>query len=216
MNHDLFDDLAPDRATEHLMDGALVIRQFALPNAESLMEGIEKVTSEAPFRHMKTPGGHSMSAAMSCCGNLGWVTDRQGYRYQSEDPESGKPWPAMPAVFRELAISAADTAGFEGFEPDACLINRYQPGAKMGLHQDKDEEDFSQPIVSVSLGLPIVFQFGGLKRSERPMRVPLGHGDVVVWGGPARMRYHGVLTLKAGEHPLTGGYRYNLTFRRAR
>lgn len=216
MNHDLFDDLAPDRATEHLMDGALVIRQFALPNAESLMEGIEKVTSEAPFRHMKTPGGHSMSAAMSCCGNLGWVTDRQGYRYQSEDPESGKPWPAMPAVFRELAISAADTAGFEGFEPDACLINRYQPGVKMGLHQDKDEEDFSQPIVSVSLGLPIVFQFGGLKRSERPMRVPLGHGDVVVWGGPARMRYHGVLTLKAGEHPLTGGYRYNLTFRRAR
>ena len=216
MNHDLFDDLAPDRATEHLMDGALVIRQFALPNAESLMEGIEKVTSEAPFRHMKTPGGHSMSAAMSCCGNLGWVTDRQGYRYQSEDPESGKPWPAMPAVFRELAISAADTAGFEGFEPDACLINRYQPGAKMGLHQDKDEEDFSQPIVSVSLGLPIVFQFGGLKRNERPMRVPLGHGDVVVWGGPARMRYHGVLTLKAGEHPLTGGYRYNLTFRRAR
>ncbi|MGB1478690.1 MAG: DNA oxidative demethylase AlkB [Marinobacter salsuginis] len=216
MNHDLFDDLAPDRATEHLMDGALVIRQFALPNAESLMEGIEKVTSEAPFRHMKTSGGHSMSAAMSCCGNLGWVTDSRGYRYQSEDPESGKPWPAMPAVFRELAISAADTAGFEGFEPDACLINRYQPGAKMGLHQDKDEEDFSQPIVSVSLGLPIVFQFGGLKRSERPMRVPLGHGDVVVWGGPARMRYHGVLTLKAGEHPLTGGYRYNLTFRRAR
>ncbi|GBO84981.1 alpha-ketoglutarate-dependent dioxygenase AlkB [Marinobacter adhaerens] len=216
MNHDLFDDLAPDRATEHLMDGALVIRQFALPNAESLMEGIEKVTSEAPFRHMKTPGGHSMSAAMSCCGNLGWVTDRQGYRYQSEDPESGRPWPAMPAVFRELARSAADTAGFEGFEPDACLINRYQPGAKMGLHQDKDEEDFSQPIVSVSLGLPIVFQFGGLKRNERPMRVPLGHGDVVVWGGPARMRYHGVLTLKAGEHPLTGGYRYNLTFRRAR
>ena len=216
MNHDLFDDLAPDRATEHLMDGALVIRQFALPNAESLMEGIEKVTSEAPLRHMKTPGGHSMSAAMSCCGNLGWVTDRQGYRYQSEDPESGRPWPAMPAVFRELARSAADTAGFEGFEPDACLINRYQPGAKMGLHQDKDEEDFSQPIVSVSLGLPIVFQFGGLKRSERPMRVPLGHGDVVVWGGPARMRYHGVLTLKAGEHPLTGGYRYNLTFRRAR
>ena len=216
MNHDLIDDLAPDRATEHLMDGALVIRQFALPNAESLMEGIEKVTSEAPFRHMKTPGGHSMSAAMSCCGNLGWVTDRQGYRYQSEDPESGKPWPAMPAVFRELAISAADDAGFKGFEPDACLINRYQPGAKMGLHQDKDEEDFSQPIVSVSLGLPIVFQFGGLKRNERPMRVPLGHGDVVVWGGPARMRYHGVLTLKAGEHPLTGGYRYNLTFRRAR
>lgn len=153
---------------------------------------------------------------MSCCGKLGWVTDSRGYRYQEEDPESGRAWPVMPEAFRELARSAAETAGFDGFDPDACLINRYQPGAKMGLHQDKDEEDFSQPIVSVSLGLPIVFQFGGLKRSERPVRVPLCHGDVVVWGGPARMRYHGVLTLKAGEHPLTGGYRYNLTFRRAR
>lgn len=199
MTQDLFGEQPPEQTVEHLMDGAVVLRQFAFTDAEMLMKGIAKVTSEAPFRHMQTPGGHSMSAAMSCCGNLGWVTDSRGYRYQGEDPESGKPWPAMPAAFRKLATSAADAAGFEGFEPDACLINRYQPGAKMGLHQDKDEEDFSQPIVSVSLGLPIVFQFGGLKRSERPIRVPLGHGDVVVWGGPARMRYHGVLTLKPGS-----------------
>jgi DNA oxidative demethylase len=216
MTQDLFSELPPDQTIEHLLDGAVVLRQFALADADVLLEGIDRVASEAPFRHVKTPGGHAMSAAMSCCGQLGWVTDSRGYRYQSEDPESGQPWPAMPEAFRELARSAAETAGFKGFEPDACLINRYQPGAKMGLHQDKDEEDFNQPIVSVSLGLPIVFQFGGLKRSERPIRVPLGHGDVVVWGGPARMRYHGVLTLKAGEHPQTGGYRYNLTFRRAR
>lgn len=216
MTQDLFGEQPPEQTVEHLMDGAVVLRQFALADAELLLEAIGTVTSEAPFRHMKTPGGHAMSAAMSCCGQLGWVTDSRGYRYQEEDPESGRAWPDMPEVFRELARSAAETAGFDGFDPDACLINRYQPGAKMGLHQDKDENDFSQPIVSVSLGLPIVFQFGGLKRSERPIRVPLGHGDVVVWGGPARMRYHGVLTLKAGEHPLTGGCRYNLTFRRAR
>ena len=216
MTQDLFGELPPEQMVEHLMDGAVVLRQFALADAEVFMAGIDAVTSASPFRHMKTPGGHAMSAAMSCCGKLGWVTDSRGYRYQEEDPECGRAWPAMPAAFRELARSAAEAAGFEGFEPDACLINRYQPGAKMGLHQDKDEQDFTQPIVSVSLGLPIVFQFGGLKRSDRPIRVPLGHGDVVVWGGRARMSYHGVLTLKAGEHPLTGGYRYNLTFRRAR
>ena len=194
----------------------MVLRQFALADADALMAGIAQVTSEAPFRHMRTPGGHAMSAAMSCCGEQGWVTDARGYRYQPDDPESGRVWPPMPRRFRELASKAAETAGFPDFEPDACLINRYQPGAKMGLHQDKDEDDFSQPIVSVSLGLPVVFQFGGLKRSEKPVRVPLAHGDVVVWGGPARLRYHGVLTLKAGDHPLTGPYRYNLTFRRAR
>ncbi|WP_373000035.1 DNA oxidative demethylase AlkB [Marinobacter sp.] len=216
MTQDLFGELPPQQTVEPLMEGAVVLRQFALADAGALLEAIGRVTSEAPLRYMKTPGGHAMSAAMSCCGKLGWVTDTRGYRYQSDDPESGRAWPAMPSIFRELARRAAETAGFEGFEPDACLINRYQPGAKMGLHQDKDEQDFSQPIVSVSLGLPIVFQFGGLKRSERPIRVPLAHGDVVVWGGPSRMRYHGVLTLKAGEHPMTGACRYNLTFRRAR
>ncbi|MDY6841636.1 MAG: DNA oxidative demethylase AlkB [Pseudomonadota bacterium] len=216
MTQDLFSSLPPEQTVEYPVDGAMVLRQFALADAELLLEGIATVTSEAPFRHMKTPGGHAMSAALSCCGKLGWVTDNRGYRYQEEDPESGRPWPAMPSAFRELARSAAEIAGFDGFEPDACLINRYRPGAKMGLHQDKDEQDFTQPIVSVSLGLPMVFQFGGLKRNERPIRVPLAHGDLVVWGGSARMRYHGVLTLKAGEHPLTGACRYNLTFRRAR
>lgn len=216
MTQDLFSSLPPEQTVEYPVDGAMVLRQFALADAELLLEGIATVTSEAPFRHMKTPGGHAMSAALSCCGKLGWVTDNRGYRYQEEDPESGRPWPAMPSAFRELARSAAEIAGFDGFEPDACLINRYRPGAKMGLHQDKDEQDFTQPIVSVSLGLPMVFQFGGVKRSERPIRVPLAHGDLVVWGGSARMRYHGVLTLKAGEHPLTGACRYNLTFRRAR
>ncbi|AXS84845.1 DNA oxidative demethylase AlkB [Marinobacter sp. Arc7-DN-1] len=216
MTQDLFGELSPELIREHLMEGAVVLRQFALADAEWLLNDIQRVTTQAPFRHMKTPGGHAMSAAMSCCGDQGWVTDTRGYRYQSEDPTSGQPWPAMPESFRNLAGKAAVAAGFEGFEPDACLINRYEPGAKMGLHQDKDEQDFSQPIVSVSLGLPQVFQFGGLKRNERPVRVPLAHGDVVVWGGPARLRYHGVMTLKAGDHPLTGVCRYNLTFRKAR
>lgn len=216
MTPDLFSDQPMEPIREELAEGAVVLRGFALANDHALLQAIGEVTASAPFRHMRTPGGHAMSAAMSACGELGWVTDEQGYRYQAEDPESGRPWPAMPPVFRNLAAGAAESAGFTGFEPDACLINRYQRGAKMGLHQDRDEQDVSQPIVSVSLGLPMVFQFGGRKRSDRPLRVPLAHGDVVVWGGPSRLNYHGVLTLKAGHHPLTGGYRYNLTFRRAR
>lgn len=156
-----------------------------------------------------------MSAAMTNCGALGWITDRSGYRYSSTDPQSGQPWPEMPYAFRTLARTAAEEAGFPGFLPDACLMNRYEPGAKMSLHQDKDEHDFSQPIVSVSLGLPAVFLFGGLERSDKAARVPLHHGDVVVWGGPARLRYHGILPLKTGEHSLTGAYRFNLTLRSA-
>jgi len=174
------------------------------------------VAEQAQFRQMQTPGGHTMSVAMTCCGDWGWVTDAGGYRYQQTDPLSGEPWPLMPAVFRSLAAKAASAGGYSGFEPDACLVNRYAPGAKMGLHQDKDEDDFDQPIVSVSLGTPAMFQFGGARRSDRPQRVPLEHGDVVVWGGPARLRYHGVLTLKQALHSLTGACRYNLTFRRAR
>ncbi len=193
-----------------------MLRQFACAQVQSLLSEVRQITATAPLRHMKTPGGHSMSVAMTCCGSWGWVTDARGYRYQSEDPCSGDPWPAMPSVFMDLARSAALAAGYPNFTPNACLINRYEPGAKMGLHQDKNERDFSQPVVSVSLGLPQVFQFGGLTRSERPSNIPLGHGDVVVWGGPSRLRYHGVLTLKAGTHPLTGPCRYNLTFRCAR
>ena len=153
---------------------------------------------------------------MTNCGGVGWVTDRTGYRYDGSDPESGKPWPAMPGSFLQLAEQAADRAGFEPFSPDACLINRYQPGARMSLHQDKDENDFSAPIVSVSLGLPAIFLFGGLKRSDKPRRLRLEHGDVVVWGGPARLAFHGVAPLADGEHALLGRQRINLTFRRAR
>ncbi len=182
---------------------------------DTLIKAIERIAAQAPFRHMITPGGFRMSVAMTNCGPLGWVSDRTGYRYSPVDPESSHPWPEMPACFRELAKNAGEAAGFVNFEPDACLINRYEPGAKMSLHQDKDERDFKQPIVSVSLGLPAVFQFGGDRRSGGAARIPLQHGDVVVWGGPARLRYHGVLALKEGDHPKLGACRVNLTFRRA-
>jgi alkylated DNA repair protein (DNA oxidative demethylase) len=164
---------------------------------------------------MVTPGGLPMSVAMSNCGVLGWVSDRRGYRYDPVDPDSGRAWPAMPSLFSTLAGAAAEQAGFSGFVPNACLINRYEPGSRLGLHQDRDEGDFDQPIVSVSLGLPAVFLFGGLKRSDPTVRVPLAHGDVVVWGGPSRQRHHGVLALQAGWHRLTGACRINLSFRRA-
>ena len=164
---------------------------------------------------MVTPGGFRMSVAMTNCGALGWVSDPSGYRYDPLDPESGNPWPRMPDSFARLAQDAAAQAGFEGFTPDACLVNRYEPGARLTLHQDRNERDFRAPIVSVSLGLPAVFLFGGLKRADKPARIPLEHGDVAVWGGPARMRYHGVMPLKEGAHALLGNQRINLTFRRA-
>lgn len=216
MTIDLFEHTPPEPWTEAVCEGAVVLRRFASGRDEELIAGIEQVARQAPFRQMQTPGGHTMSVAMTCCGDWGWVTDARGYRYQQEDPLSGALWPAMPGVFRALAAEAADAAGYPRFAPDSCLVNRYLPGAKMGLHQDRNEDDFGQPIVSVSLGVPATFQFGGMRRSDRPVRIPLEHGDVVVWGGPARLRYHGVLTLKAADHPLTGACRYNLTFRRAR
>ena len=214
MTSDLFENAA-EPWTESLGDGALVLRRYAVVQAPELLAAIDTVTQAAPLRQMKTPGGHTMSAAMTCCGQWGWVTDRKGYRYEATDPETGRAWPDIPEPLLRLAREAANEAGYPGFEPDACLINRYVPGAKMGLHQDKDEHDFSQPIVSVSLGSPIVFQFGGNRRNDKPDKVPLEHGDVVVWGGASRLRYHGVLTLKNVEHPLTGACRYNLTFRKA-
>lgn len=214
---DLFqpDDVAPTSlATEPLAPGAMLLRGRATLDAVALMVDLEAVLARAPLRHMITPGGFRMSVAMSNCGALGWVSDGNGYRYEAVDPGSGQRWPAMPASFRRLARLAAAEAGFSGFEPDACLVNRYEPGARLTLHQDRNESDFRQPIVSVSLGLPAVFLFGGPKRSDRPMRVPLMHGDVVVWGGPARLNYHGVLALKQGQHALTGNVRFNLTLRR--
>lgn len=195
--------------------GVVLLHGFALQDEAALLAALNHVAEQAPFRHMITPGGHRMSVAMTNCGPLGWVTDRKGYRYDAIDPESGQPWPAMPEPLLKLARDAATQAGFPGFEPDACLINRYEPGAKMSLHQDKDERDFHQPIVSVSLGIPAIFLFGGAKRADKPVRIPLNHGDVVVWGGPARLYYHGIMPLKEGNHPLIGNYRLNLTFRKA-
>jgi alkylated DNA repair protein (DNA oxidative demethylase) len=214
---DLFEGVAAVHPPRELMaEGAVLLRGFAGSTESELIAALGDIASQAPFRHMVTPGGHSMSVAISNCGRLGWVTDRSGYRYDTNDPETGKPWPAMPASFRRLAGQAAAQGGFEDFLPDACLINRYQPGARMSLHQDKDEDDFGAPIVSVSLGLPAIFLFGGLKRADKPRRFRLEHGDVVVWGGPTRLVFHGVAPLADGEHALMGRQRINLTFRKAR
>lgn len=202
-------------ARQTLREGAVLLRGQALAADRALIAAIEAIAREAPFRRMVTPGGFQMSVAMTSCGHAGWVTDRTGYRYDPRDPDSGKPWPRMPELFLTLARSAAAEAGFEDFVPDACLINCYEPGTRLSLHQDKDEQDYSHPVVSVSLGLPATFQFGGLKRNDRPLKVPLRHGDVVVWGGPSRLVFHGVLALKDGEHPLLGRRRFNLTFRKA-
>lgn len=215
MNLNLFDTEEPRSWREELCPGAVVLRGFALPVEEDILLELEKIVSAAPLRHQVTPGGFRMSVAMSNCGTYGWVSDRAGYRYDAVDPDSGKRWPPMPALFSTLASDAAAHAGFSDFKPDACLINRYDPGARMSLHQDRDERDFSQPIVSVSLGIPAVFLFGGMNREDKAMRIPLTHGDVVVWGGASRLRYHGILPLKMASHPLLGEHRINLTLRKA-
>ena len=195
---------------------ACVLHGFASGLAEDLLAGIDAVTAAAPFRHLVTPGGHVMQVAMTNCGRYGWVSNRRGYRYDRCDPQSGEPWPAMPAPFLVLAADAARAAGFDRYRPDGCLINRYAPGTRLSLHQDRDEDDRVAPIVSVSLGLPATFLFGGFARGDTPVRVPLLHGDVVVWGGADRMRFHGVLPVKPGRHPLIGEQRLNLTFRKVR
>jgi alkylated DNA repair protein (DNA oxidative demethylase) len=200
-------------AREAIASDAWLLRGFALPDVAALVAAIDEVAARAPFRHMVTPGGHPMSVAMTNCGALGWVTDARGYRYTAEDPATGAPWPAMPSAFLALAQRAAAAAGHAAFAPDACLVNRYEPGARMTLHQDKNERDFGAPIVSVSLGLPATFLFGGLERAAPARRVLLQHGDVVVWGGPSRLRFHGVLPLRDGAHDPLGRCRINLTFR---
>lgn len=205
----------PERRDEPLCEGAVVLRGFALADETPLLHALDIIVAQAPFRHLVTPAGFRMSVGMTNAGPLGWVSDRRGYRYDPNDPDSSKPWPPMPGVFLELAWTAAAQAGFSDFVPDACLINRYEPGTRLTLHQDRNERDFEQPIVSVSLGIPAVFLFGGMQRTDRAIRVPLAHGDVVVWGGPARLRYHGVLPLKPNHHDALGAYRINLTFRRA-
>ena len=216
MTMDLFDQLPHDPWIETLAPGAVVLHHYALQQAALLFADVIAITTAAPFRHLITPGGYRMSVAMTNCGQVGWVSDRQGYRYSPIDPLTEKSWPAIPARLMILAVDAAQQAGFSQFEPDACLINRYEAGAKLSLHQDKDELDLRQPIVSVSLGLAAVFQFGGLTREAKCQRVLLTEGDVVVWGGPSRLNYHGVLPLKAGFSATTGAYRINLTFRHTR
>ena len=212
----LFDSIRdPGLPRDLLGPGTAILNGFALGRETELAFVMQAITKLAPFRHMITPGGFRMSVALTNCGTYGWVTDRTGYRYDSIDPETGQHWPGMPGDFLELARDAASAAGFPSFNPDACLINRYEPGSRLTLHQDKNERDFTQPIVSVSLGLPATFLFGGMERSDKSVRVPVHHGDVIVWGGPARLRYHGINPLKDGVHPTFGGYRYNLTFRAA-
>jgi len=214
VRRDLFTESYAQNA-HAIAEGATLLHGFAVGAAPPLLQAIEDVVAAAPLRHMITPGGYRMSVAMTNCGAAGWVTDRSGYRYDARDPLTGKPWPAMPGIFSDLARRAAAAGGFGDFEPDACLINRYEPGARLTMHQDKNERDYTAPIVSVSLGLPAVFLFGGLRRKDRPQRMRLESGDVAVWGGPTRLAYHGVAPLADGDNPLTGRCRYNLTFRTA-
>ena len=216
MTLDLFAADAPELEDEVLSPGAIVLRGFATAREPALKDDVARVAAAAPFRHLITPGGFRMSVAMTNCGELGWVSDRRGYRYDPVDPDSGARWPALPESFRALARDAAARAGYDDFVPDACLVNRYAPGARLSMHQDRDEKDVRAPIVSVSLGLPATFLWGGDERADKSRKVALHHGDVVVWGGPSRLRFHGVLALKDGEHPFAGGHRINLTFRKVR
>lgn len=213
---DLFgDDDTAQQGREAIGPQSFVLRSFALPYADALLQGVDDVTARSPFRHMDTPGGYTMSVALTNCGQLGWTTDARGYRYARIDPMTGQPWPDLPDAFLRLAQAAAAEAGFPGFTPDACLVNRYEPGSRLSLHQDKNERDYDAPIVSVSLGMPAVFLFGGNDRADKALRVPLFHGDVVVWGGVDRLRYHGVMPMKDLPHPRLGSQRINFTLRKA-
>lgn len=213
--NDLFAGQQRETRTQ-LAAQACVLHGFALPVVDALLADVRTIEASTPFRHLVTPGGHVMQVAMTNCGTYGWCSDRRGYRYDRIDPQTGKPWLPLPPTFLQLAADAAREAGFDDYMPDACLINRYAPGTRLSLHQDRDEHDRSSPIVSVSLGLPATFLFGGFARSDKTVRVPLQHGDVVVWGGGDRMRFHGVLPVKPGQHELLGEQRINLTFRKVK
>lgn len=214
--NDLFERIAPVQPSRETMaDGAVLLRGAALPFEKDLPAALTGITAISPFRRMVTPGGYTMSVAMTNCGAAGWITDRTGYRYGRIDPQTGQPWPPMPDCFLKLAVAAATEAGYPQFRPDACLVNRYEPGARLSLHQDKNERDLAHPIVSVSLGLPATFQFGGLKRNDPVRKFALKHGDIAVWGGPSRLFFHGVAELKDGDHETFGRMRINLTFRGA-
>lgn len=216
MTLDLFNDEdTAQHGREQIGPQSFVLRGFALPYTDALLQGVDAVAAQSPFRHMHTPGGYTMSVALTNCGTLGWTSDAHGYRYTRIDPLSGQPWPDLPDAFLRLAQAAAADAGFAGFIPDACLVNRYEPGSRLSLHQDKNERDYDAPIVSVSLGMPALFLFGGLARTDKAARVPLLHGDVVVWGGVDRLRYHGVMPMKDAPHPRLGSQRVNFTLRKA-
>ena len=210
---DLFEDNSPTK--QEILPNVWLLKAFVIANEAAILQDLARVIALVPLRHMVTKSGFALSAAMTNCGKLGWFSDRKGYRYDGRDPLTNQHWPAMSASFLNLAKQAATEAGFNEFLPDACLINQYKAGASMGLHQDKNELDFNQPIVSVSLGIPAIFKFGGLLRSNKPIKIPLNHGDIVVWGGASRLNFHGVMPLKADTHPVLGAYRYNLTFRQA-
>jgi len=205
-----------ETAREVLGEGAVLMRRWLAGRETDVMAAIEGVAARAPFRFLTTPGGHVMSVAMTGCGDLGWHSDRAGYRYVATDPVTARPWPAMPDLLRAIAADAAAAAGYAGFAPEACLINRYEPGARLSLHQDKDEGALDQPIVSLSLGVAATFLWGGADRATRPRRLRLESGDVVVWGGPTRLNYHGVAPLAQGWSALGGVFRFNVTFRAVR
>ena len=219
--NDLFG--SPVEQQVHIAEGAMLLRQFVQQNKNALLDettvlaDLNCILENSPLRKMTTASGFTMSVAMTNCGKLGWVSGSNGYMYSSIDPETAQPWPAMPPALLEAATRIARQAGYPGFLPDACLINRYLAGAQMGLHQDRDEKDFSQPIVSLSIGLSARFIIGGLDsaagRNAHTQSVVLKHGDAIVFGAAARLMFHGVLSLKPGHHPLVGNSRINLTFR---
>ncbi len=213
---DLFDDLPLPSEDRHSMiaPGAVLLRGLGREGDVNILQAVESVIAQAPLRHLQTPGGYRMSVQTTRCGSMGWVSEPDGYRYAAQQPDTQQPWPAMPQCLMDFALRAALDAGYPDFVPDSCLINQYLPGTKMGLHQDRDERDLRAPVVSLSLGLPAVFLFGGLQRTGKTQRYRLAHGDVVVWGGPSRLAFHGVLPVAEGDHALLGRRRINVTFRR--
>lgn len=196
-----------------IVPGMVLLRGFA--NSPILIESLSQVLAHSPLRQMETSRGFKMSVHTSNCGEAGWISDRRGYRYVKQDPLNGKPWPDLPIAFKSVAQDAAIEAGFSAYEPDVCLINRYRPGNQMGAHQDKDEQDFTQPIVSVSLGIDARFFVIGPEKRGSSTAVDLTDGDVLVFGGPARKFFHGVRKLRESIHPALGAVRWNLTFRKA-
>jgi len=206
----LFSQLVAEPTHEEIFPGAVLMRSLALPQDNEFFTAAEAIIAARPLHHTTTPSGLPMGVMVTDCGDSRAFANR----WDTANPERMRLWPPMPPLLRDFAIRCAVRSGFPQFRPDACHINRYQAGTKLGLHQDRHECDWTQPIVSLSFGLECIFLLGGLQRTDKPRRILLEHGDVIVWGGPSRMRFHGVQPLKPGHHPLTGPYRYNLTFRK--